>query len=204
MGPRDFDPSDLSDPSNLFAVPPASFFTSGAATRLYESDAQSLPFGSFTTLGSTSSTFIPPSNPGIFDPHHAGTDFTTLTTAAPSLNSNLPSVGQKRVLPPVPAQEKQGKRRKLETLDKRLIDQQAGARQVDLSSVTIANNTQAAEVNASNRNPSTSLSAASQGPTIAIRPPTPAPSFDRPHGMSNGEYLKLLHAKLAAASALDG
>jgi hypothetical protein len=97
MGPRDFDPSDLSDlsdPSNLFAVPPASFFTSGAATRLYESDAQSLPFGLFTTLGSTS-TFIPPSNLGIFNPHHAGTNFTMLTTVAPSLNSNLPSVGQK-------------------------------------------------------------------------------------------------------------
>jgi hypothetical protein len=94
MGPRDFDPSDLSHPSNLFAVPPASFFTSGTATRLYKSDAQSLLFGSFTTLGSTS-TFIPLSNPGIFDPHHAGTNFTMLTTAAPSLNSNLPSVGQK-------------------------------------------------------------------------------------------------------------
>jgi hypothetical protein len=204
MGPRDFDPSNLSDPSNLFAVPPASFFTSGTAMRLYESDAQSLPFGSFTTLGSTSSTFIPPSNLGIFNPHHAGTDFTMLTTVAPSLNSNLPSVGQKRVLPPVPAQERQSKCQKLKTLDKHLIDQQAGAFQVDLSSVTITNNTQAAEVNSSNRNPLTSLSAASQGLTIAIRPPTPVPSFDCPHGMSNSEYLKLLHTKLVAASALDG
>jgi hypothetical protein len=204
MGPRDFDPSNLSDPSSLFAVPPASFLASGAATRLYENNAQSLPFGLFTTLASTSSMFIPLSNPGIFDPHHAGTDYITFTTAAPGLNSNLPSVGQKRVLPTVPAQDKPSKRWKLETCDKCLIDQQVGAHQVNLSSMAINNSTQATEVNAGNRNPLTSLSTASQGPTIAIRPPTPVPSFDHPYGMSNGDYLKLLHMKIMVATALDG
>ena len=103
--PMDPVDSDLSDPYNLLYNPPASSFTSGAADGLYENDAQSLPFNPSTTLGSTSSTFIPPSSSGIFDPHHARADFTTATATAQSFNPSLLDTGQKRVRPLAPAQE---------------------------------------------------------------------------------------------------
>jgi hypothetical protein len=197
MGPSNFKPSD---PSDLFSIPPPGFFASGAATRLYESDAQSLPFSPFATLGSTSSTFIPPSNQGIFDPYHARSDFTTPAAAAQSSNSNLPSTSQKRAFPPVPAQDEGRKRQKLEMHDNHPVGQQVGAPQVDHRSVAITNSVQATEVNTSNRHLSTCLPGANQGPTNATTPPILVPSFDCPHGMSCDDYIKLLHAKIAAES----
>jgi hypothetical protein len=185
MGPSNFEPSN---PSNLFFIPPPGFFASGAATRLYENDAQSLPFSLFATLGSTSSTFIPPSNQGIFDPYHARSDFTTPTAAAQSSNSNLPSTSQKQALPLVPAQDEGRKCQKLKTCDNHPVGQQVGAPQVDHCSVAITNSVQATEVNTSNRNLSMHLPGANQGPTNATTPPILVPSFDCPHGMSHGNY----------------
>jgi hypothetical protein len=95
MGPRNFDPSDPSNPSHFFSIPPDSFFASSAAGGLYENDAQSHPFSPFATLEATTSTYIPPANRGIFDSNHPGSDFTTATAAAQSFNSRLPSTGQK-------------------------------------------------------------------------------------------------------------
>ena len=99
------------------------------------------------------------------------------------VTSHLPSMGQKQVVPPVPAQDKQIKCQKLDTGNKHL------------------------EVNARNRNPSISLPAANQGPTNAIIPPLAVPSFDCPNGMSRETFVRLLCKKLVAkvgASALDG
>jgi hypothetical protein len=203
-GPRDFDPSD---PSEFFSIPPDSFFASSAAGGLYKNDAQGLPFSPFITLGATTSMSIPPSNRGIFDPSHPGSDFTAATAAARSFNSRLPSTSQKRGLPPVPVQDGPSKRRKLEARNKYPVDQQVGALQVDHRSAAITHSAQTTEVNASNRSLSTRLPGANQGPTNAIIPPIPVLSFDRPHGMSRGEFIKLLQAKITAesdASALDG
>jgi len=180
MGAMNFDPSH---PTDLFSVPSASVFAPGAAASLYENDAQNFRFSPFATLGPTTSAYIPPSNGGLFDPYHTRTDYTTATATAQTLNSSLPSAGQKRVVPPVPAQDKRIKRRKLDTGDKHL------------------------EVNARNGNPSISLPAANQGPTNAIIPPLAVPSFDCPNGMSRETFVRLLREKLAAevgASALDG
>ena len=80
-----FAPTNPSDP---FSLPPSSFHAPGAAARLYESDAQSLPFNSLATQGSTSSTFIPPSSGGMFGPYYAATDR-----------------GQKRISPLLPVQD---------------------------------------------------------------------------------------------------
>jgi len=106
MDPRTFAPADLSDP---FSLPPSGFPAPGTAARLYESDAQSLPFNPYATLGSTSSTFIHPSSGGMIGPHHAGTDW-----------------AQKRKYPPPPVQEERFKCRKLEGRFKRVVDQQVG------------------------------------------------------------------------------
>jgi hypothetical protein len=207
MGPRNFDPSNPSNPSHFFSIPPDSFFASSAAGGLYENDAQSLPFSLFATLGATTSTYIPPSNRGIFDSNHPGSDFTTATAAAQSFNSRLPSTGQKQVLPPVPAQDRQRKCQKLELHNKYPVDQQVGARQVDHHCAAITNSAQATEVNTGNRSPLTRPPGANQGPTNAIIPPNPVPSFDRPHGMSKSDFIKLLQATIVAesdASAFDG
>ena len=93
--PMDLVDSDLSNPYNLLYNPPASSFTSGTADGLYANDAQSLPFNPSATLGSTSSTFIPPSSSGIFDPHHTRADFTTATAVAESFNPSLLNTGRK-------------------------------------------------------------------------------------------------------------
>lgn len=167
--------SDPSDPYNLIYNPPASSFTSGVAEGLYENDMQSFPFNPSATLGSTSSTFIPPSSSSIFDLHHARTDFTAATAAAQSSNPSLLSTSRKRGRPPVPAQDERRKHRKLETRDKRIVDQQVGAHQAVHRSITVTNNAQAVEVDAS-----------------------PVPIFDRPQGMPRGEYVKLLRAAIAA------
>jgi hypothetical protein len=82
-----------------------------------------------------------------------------------------------------------------------------GARQVDHRRAAITNNAQATEVNTGNRSPSTRPPGANQGPTNAIIPPNPVPSFDRPHGMSKSDFIKLLQVTIAAesdASAFDG
>ena len=165
---------DYSDPYNLLYNPPASYFTSGAAVEPYDNHAQSLPSNPSATLGSTSSTIIPPSSSGILDPHHARTDFTAATAATHSLNPSLHSMGRKRVRPPELAQDERRKRRKLDTGDKHVVDQQVGARQAVPRSLTVTNNAQADAVDA-----------------------RPVPSLVRPQGMSKGEYLMMLHAALA-------
>jgi hypothetical protein len=174
---------------------------------LYENDAQSLPFSPFATLGATTSTSIPPSNRGIFNSNHPGSNFTTATTAAQSFNSHLPSMGQKQVHPPVPTQDGQRKHQKLNLCNKFLVNQQVGACQVDHRHAAITNSTQATEVNSGNRSLLTCPLGANQGPTNAVIPPNPVPSFDRPHGMSRSDFIKLLQATIVAesnTSAFDG
>lgn len=154
-GPRHFDPSD---PSFIFPISSESVFD--AAANLYENDVQDLMFSPLAPLESTS-TFIPPSNMAMFNPHHARTDFAAATAMVQGSTSNLPRMSHKRGPAPAPAHDERGKRRKFNGL-------------------------------------TSGLPAANQGPTNAIIPPIPIPSFDRPERMSKDEYVKLLQAKLAA------
>jgi len=92
MGAMNFDPSH---PTDLFPGPSASVLASGTAAGLYKNDVQNFRFSPFTTLGPTTSVYIPPPNGGLFDPYHTRTDDTTVTATAQTLNSSLPSMGQK-------------------------------------------------------------------------------------------------------------
>jgi hypothetical protein len=55
-----------------------------------------------------------------------------------------------------------------------------------------------------NKTPQLDLPPTNKGPTSAVMPPIPVPSFDQPTGMPREEYLGLLHTKIAVESELDG
>ena len=129
--PMDETNFDTIDTPGLALLPPSDFITAGAVAvaRRYTSEAQGFPFNPPTTLGTTSSHYIPPPSDDIFNPHHPKTDFTTATTAGQGFNPVLPDTGEARAPP--------RRYRKVETHDKRIIRQQSGTRQVDHRSTAI-------------------------------------------------------------------
>jgi hypothetical protein len=90
----------------------------------------------------------------------------------PNFASGLPTMAQKRVLLPSPAHDERSKRRKVDEYPVGVI--------------------------AGSRGPSTGLQPSHQRSTNAVLPSIPVSSFDRPESMSRDDYVKLLHAKLAA------
>jgi hypothetical protein len=86
--------------------------------------------------------------------------------------SDFLSTTEKQAVPLVPARGERPKRRKY---DEHLADQQDS---------------------------SIGLPPVNTGLTNAIVAPITVPSFDRPKGMSRGEYVRLLHAKIAVESEL--
>ena len=79
MGPRHLNPFNT---SYLYPCLPDSVWDSSGAAGFYENHAQNFPFNLPTTLGSTTTTFIPPSSMGMFNPHQARANFTTATATA--------------------------------------------------------------------------------------------------------------------------
>ena len=134
MNARNFDTTDT---SALAFLPSSGFITAGAVAGCYTSDAQGFPFNPSTTLGSTSSHYVPPLGDDIFDPHYARTDFTTATVAGQGLNPGLVSTGPAQDYPPSSDQDKRRKHRKVKTRDKRIVRQQVGAHQVDHRSTAV-------------------------------------------------------------------
>ena len=113
MDPRSFTPSD---PTDVFSLPSSSFLTSGAATTLYENDAQNLAFGSSAIMGPSSSTFIPPSGNGTFDEHYAKTDLTVATASTQGR-------GEKRSFQSQATQNDSIKRRRIHEPPARVVEQ---------------------------------------------------------------------------------
>jgi len=160
MGPRHFEPFDLHNPSYLLPTHLDGMYAAGSATRPSANDAQSFDF----------STLVPPPSMGLFDPHHAGVDFTTATATARNITTSN-AMSRKRGHPPVPSVEEQNKCRKS---GQHLVDRQLGDQAVDLRSVAVTSNA--------------SVPVAGQGLTNITMHPIPIPLFDRPEGMSRDEY----------------
>jgi len=174
MGPRHFEPSDLHSssyylPAQIDMSTQLDMFAPGAAARPYANDAQSPDLD----------PFLPPPNMGDFYPHRAVGDFTTASATAQSVTSSLPS--RKRSRPPVPAHDKRGKRRKP---NGNLVDQPVRDPQGDRLSVAVTSHA--------------SVPAADQGLVNAITQHNTVPLFNRPEGMPRDEYLRMLHAEIAA------
>ena len=189
MDPSHLDPFDT---SYLYPCLPDSVWDSSRAAGFYENHAQNFPFNPPTTLESTTTTFIPPSSMGMFNPHQARANITTATATARGLTSGLPSTSRKRGRSPEPVtvHGEGNKRRKFAT---HLVYQQVGARQDDHRSMAVTS--MAAKVNGSNGGPLLGLPAANQALTNAITPPVA--TFDCPKGMSGEEYIAVLQAKIA-------
>ena len=90
---------DTVDTSSLALLPSPGFITAGVVARRYTSDAQGFPFNPPTTLGTTSSHYIPPPSNDIFNPHHPKTDFTTATATGQGFNPVLTDTGGVRAPP---------------------------------------------------------------------------------------------------------
>jgi len=125
------------DTTGLMLLPSSSFITPGAIVRPYTSDTQGFPFNPSATLGSTSSHFIPPPSGGIFDPHHARSDFTTAMAPGQGFNPGPLKTGLAQVPPPVSDQDKRRKIRKAQTHDTRVVRLPVGTRQEDHRSTAI-------------------------------------------------------------------
>jgi hypothetical protein len=95
-------------------------------------------------------------------------------TDFPTLSPSVASTTEKQVVPPIPAHSAWSKHQKLNEL---LADQQV---------------------------PSIGLPPANEGPTNTIMPPIPLTSFDWPKGISREVFVRLLHARIAAESELNG